>query len=94
MSQFTIDIFRNQPGVKIEGDSLLVRGIGGYGELYCSPTIYLDGRAMRGIGASDINLVVTPKEIRGVEIYAATQVPSEFSEVGELSPCVVPCWRR
>ena len=93
MVQVTTDIFRNQPGVKLEGDSLLVRGIGGYGELYCSPAIFLNGRSMRGVGGSDINLMVTPREIQGIEIYAATQVPGEFSD--GLSGCgSIVIWTR
>lgn len=93
MVRFTVDIFRNQAGVKVEGDSLLVRGIGGYGELYCSPTIFLNGRSMRALGSSDINLMVSPREIQGIEIYAATQVPGEFSD--GLSGCgSIVIWTR
>lgn len=112
MPQFTMDIFRNQAGIRVLGDTILVRGMGGLGTMrslddtlraartlgssdgfYCWPTIYVDGRPMQRLLGGDINVLMNPREIRGVEIYSATQTPAEFSD--GLTGCgVIVFWTR
>jgi hypothetical protein len=53
----------------------------------CIPTLYLDGRAYFGgqldITERDINMLVRPEEIAGIEVYNADQTPGAVSQQQE-----------
>ena len=49
----TSDLFRSMPGVLMQ-DKIMVRGTD---STYCSPSIYLDGRFLTGISASDLDAI-------------------------------------
>jgi hypothetical protein len=77
---YTTDIFRNVPGVRQDSREGWVTIRGPFGE--CEPTFYLDGKNLSGMGGLDadaINMWVSPKEIRGVEIYV-TNPPPQFQQ--------------
>ncbi len=81
----TSDLFRNLPGVRLEigaagvEKQLLVRG-----SLleWCSPAIYLDGLNISGVTADDIDVWVHPREVAGIEVYAALGAPPEYQASG------------
>jgi TonB-dependent Receptor Plug Domain len=51
----------------------------------CTPAIYLNGQVMNDVNASDLDAFVRPKDIAGIEVYAAGQAPPQF--VPGLSGC-------
>jgi outer membrane receptor for ferrienterochelin and colicin len=92
----TSDIFRNVPGVTINGargsinDSIIVRGALGP----CKASIYIDGRLMPSpFTTDDLDAYVRPKEIKGVEVYAGIGAPPQFQEdMGSCGSIVI--WTR
>jgi len=56
---------------------ILMRGIDGD---WCAPVIYLDGLAMPGFGADDLDAWIRPKDIEGIEIYSEATVPTQFAK--------------
>ena len=56
---------------------ILMRGIAGD---WCAPVIYLDGLAMPGLGADDIDAYLMPKDIEGIEVYSEATVPTQFQK--------------
>lgn len=56
---------------------ILMRGIDGD---WCAPVIYLDGLAMPGLGADDLDAWIRPKDIEGIEIYSEATVPTQFAK--------------
>lgn len=59
-----------------------------------SPVVYLDGMLIVNTGeAVDLNALVTPEQIEGIELYTGVTVPIEFNRSG--STCgVVVIWSR
>jgi hypothetical protein len=92
----TSDIFRNVPGVTINGargsinDSIIVRGALGP----CKASIYIDGRLMPSpFTTDDLDAYVRPTEIKGVEVYAGIGAPPQFQEdMGSCGSIVI--WTR
>jgi hypothetical protein len=56
---------------------ILMRGISGD---WCAPVIYLDGMAMPGLGADEIDAWLQPTQIEGIEIYSEATVPTQFQK--------------
>lgn len=81
------DLFRAVPGLRVErsplGDTQITMR-SNFGD-DCVPSFFLDGQHMRNLSADDINGFVEPKEIAGVEVYAGTEQPPQFSD--GLSGC-------
>jgi hypothetical protein len=81
------DLFRAVPGLRVErtplGDTQITMR-SNFGD-DCVPSFFLDGKHMRNLSADDINGFVEPKEIAGVEVYAGTELPPQFSD--GLSGC-------
>ena len=73
----------------------LVRMKGAAGEP-CAPTFFLNGFAwisgIRGLAQSDIQSVLEPAELRGVEVYAPAQIPERFNRRNGCG--VVVLWTR
>ncbi len=85
--QLTSDLFRAVPGVYWDGGTdpnaqILMRGI--FAER-CAPTVFLNGAMMNGLSANDLDLFVAPKDIVGIEVYAAGTAPPEFQNYGDTS---------
>jgi hypothetical protein len=85
------DLFRQIPGMRMEREGLDTRIImRGLFTEQCAPSVFIDGHLInsvltRGIdGAADtaatvdVDDWVRPKEIAGLEVYAAGAVPKEF----------------
>jgi hypothetical protein len=77
----TSDLFRSFPGVTFHGhdaDAMIkMRSIFDE-ETGCDPVFFLNGSAIRGIGISELNAFVVPREIVGVEVYQQGTVPAQF----------------
>ena len=75
----TSDLFRNVSGVYLDGssaeDTVMMRSP--LGEK-CPPTFYLNGSRFDAITISDIDVMVRPKEIAGIEVYMPGTVPMQY----------------
>ncbi len=61
---------------------------------YCTPAIYVDGAPTAGFSAGDLDAMVQPDQIEGIEVYTSSaQTPPQFSQ--GLRDCgVVAVWTR
>jgi hypothetical protein len=81
------DMLRTIPGVRVlpgRGFANVVRMRGG-----CAPTVWLDGLPLRG---TEIDEVVFPSEVAGVEVYHSVGMPIQFMSHGGCGAIVV--WTR
>ena len=73
------DLFRNFSGVYLDGNSAIdtvkMRGIT---DERCVPTFFLNGNRLDALTVSDIDVMVRPAEIAGVEVYMPGTVPLQF----------------
>jgi hypothetical protein len=69
---------------------ILMRG--GFGGGYCSPTLYLDGVKMSPEMLAELDFVVRPEELEGMEVYRSTNMPPQFSNFNGCGSIVV--WTR
>ena len=81
----TSDVFRSiQGGVTIERDSLgnryLAMPSNTFRSARCLPAIFIDGMSMRGLTTADIDGLLRPQDLLGIEVYRAANAPAEFSE--------------
>ena len=79
------DLFRSvQGGVRIDRDSLGNRYITMPSNTFqtprCLPAIFIDGMSMSGLTATDLDGLLQPSLLFGIEVYRASNVPVEFSE--------------
>lgn len=75
------DLFKFVRGLHIQrlwnGDVYLgMRDLAGR---LCAPVVYLDGHYIRGLGAEDINAMLGPDQIAGIEVYELGTAPAQFS---------------
>jgi hypothetical protein len=56
---------------------VLMRGIDGD---WCAPIIYVDGLAMPGLGADEIDAWLRPGDVEGIEVYSEATVPAQFQK--------------
>ncbi|HYC52361.1 MAG TPA: carboxypeptidase-like regulatory domain-containing protein [Gemmatimonadaceae bacterium] len=60
---------------------------------YCVPAVFLDGQRLMGEQVADLDLMVRPGDLRGVEVYRGFNSPGEFSNA--LNECgTVVMWTR
>ncbi len=81
----TSDLFASvQGGITIERDTLGNKFITLRSNTFrsnrCLPAIFLDGMSMRRLTTADIDGLVRPDELFGIEVYRAANAPVEFSE--------------
>lgn len=75
----TSDLFTAVPGVYLGQDSLgPVLTMKGIFADRCIPTVYLNGMNMGATSLTDIDVLVKPERLLGVEIYSAGLVPAQF----------------
>lgn len=92
----TSDIFKNFPGVYNDAGNttpepiISMRGI--FTER-CEPVIYINGVLMNGLSAPDIDQFVRPKDLVGIEVYQAGQVPPQF-QAGMTGCGSIVFWTR
>lgn len=93
----TSDLFRMMPGFigdgSIEMKSNFSDGGGNFG-VNCTPEVYIDGHLMRGIGAIELDGLVKPEHIAGIEVYSAgSPKPPQFDS--GMSGCgAVAIWQK
>lgn len=83
----TADLFATIPGLIRErasdGDeAFYMRGLF---SSRCVPAIYVNGQMMRNILASDVDMLVRPRDIAAMEVYTESQVPPQFQDA--MSGC-------
>jgi hypothetical protein len=93
----TSDLFRTLPGLIGDG-SLTMRGNfsdgGGNFGVSCVPEVYIDGHYMRGIGASEVDGLVAPEDIAGIEVYSTgSPKPAQF-DLGMSGCGSVVIWQK
>lgn len=81
----TSDLFLTvQGGITIVRDSIGNRYITMRSNTFrsdrCKPAIFLDGMSMHGLTTADIDALVRPEQLFGIEVYRAANAPGEFSE--------------
>lgn len=97
---YTTDVFRTVPGLTIElvdgMRQIQMRGVfgdfvqGSFGPEYtdkCSPGFYVNGVHVRWLATEDLDALVNPEEIAGVEVYREPHVPAQFSAGMSSRPC-------
>jgi hypothetical protein len=91
---FTADLFRMVPGMRLtpsgnNDQQLTMRG-GASGQ--CAPAIFLNRMRMNDITMNDLNAMVRPNDIIGMEMYSAAGAPGEFSDLRGCGSVVI--WTR
>jgi hypothetical protein len=92
----TSDIFRNLPGVRLMRDSsgftkqLQIRGMMAD---WCTPAIYINGGLMLGFDADEIDALIQPEQVKGVEIYTGPGTPGAFQQ-GMTGCGTIVLWTR
>jgi hypothetical protein len=91
---FASDLLRRVPGVNVDAATEKVTVRGAFG--HCAPALYVNDMYIPamfgGLDSDDIDLMVTPKDITGIEIYY-DQVPAQFQRA--LSGCgAIVIWTR
>ncbi len=84
----TADLFKMMPGVRLDrtvDDSMSITmrsAFGGFngGTAMCSPMIFLDRHPLPGISAAELDGLIVPTRLAGVEVYTESSVPAEFTE--------------
>lgn len=71
------DLFRSIPGYRvIPSRSGPTRTIVGRGN--CQPTLYVDGVRLRTVGGGNLDQVLEPDHLEGLEVYSGAQTPAQF----------------
>jgi hypothetical protein len=89
---FVSDWLRMVPGVRVSatggfGGSVVIRNGASHG--YCAPNVIVDGMASLG-GATNLEGLVNPQDIRGIEIYThVASMPSQFQVNGACGAIVI-----
>lgn len=90
------DLLRTVPGVMVvptagSGETVLMRGGQGLGNGVCRPDVWFDGARVTIDQSFPLNSLVSPSDIRAIEVYAhAALVPPQFAS---FSGCgVVVIW--
>jgi len=65
---------------------------GGSGGGYCQPSFYLNGMKMSPELLGDLDMLATPEELEGMEIYRGAGTPAEFSNFNGCGSVVI--WTR
>ncbi|GLC26921.1 MSCRAMM family protein [Roseisolibacter agri] len=92
----TSDLFKNMSGVRLEGDSILMRGP--FGD--CTPGFFIDGHYFDTLDRLEIDNFARPDRVRGIEIYTDASAPAQFRRLpgaagGDAAPCgSIVIWTR
>ena len=91
----TSDIIRRFPGMHFDrtnnpADGTMIQMRGTF-EDQCSVEFYVNGRHVGALNAEDLDQIVQPRDVLGIEMYSATSVPPQFSEgmIGKSCGAVV-----
>ena len=73
------DVLRRAPGVTLATDNSHNVKIRMRGEQEsCTPAIFLDGKQLINWELGDINGLVQPEDVGGMEVYTPAMTPAEF----------------
>ncbi|HEX8431475.1 MAG TPA: carboxypeptidase regulatory-like domain-containing protein, partial [Longimicrobium sp.] len=90
----TSELFDMIPGLQRErnaeeGDRFTMRSVFS-GADRCVPAVFMNGHRMEGLSASEVDMLVSPKEIAAMEVYTESQSPPQFqSPMGGCGSIVV-----
>lgn len=86
----TSDLFNTVPGLRLDRSTIgvgptLIRMRATHSPFtneateWCAPGIYVDGAYRNDLNADDVDNIVNPNEIGGIEVYSGTFIPVQFS---------------
>ncbi|HET7187098.1 MAG TPA: carboxypeptidase regulatory-like domain-containing protein [Gemmatimonadaceae bacterium] len=86
----TGDLFRTMQDLSLDEravgpKTILMRG--GIG--WCAPGVYVDDHFMRDLTLDDINAIVQPREVGGIEIYTEASAPPQFQRMDGCGSIVI-----
>jgi Carboxypeptidase regulatory-like domain len=73
------DLLRHAPSIELSTDNahtVKIRMRGDQGA--CTPAIFLDGKQLVYFDLTDMNSLVQPEELAGMEVYSAAMTPAQF----------------
>lgn len=76
-SIFTSGIFRSISGVRVFGDTILVRSAF---DGWCVPEFYIDGHYLFTQSGEELDAEMLPKDIAAIEVYPGGTAPSQFTQ--------------
>jgi len=83
---YVSELFRTLPGVYLDDSNVETRiTMRGTFEDRCIPAVFVDGRQMLDVAATDIDNLISIKQLAAVEVYSASQAPPPF--LPTLSGC-------
>lgn len=90
----TTDLLRRVPSVLITDNgfehTVLMHGALGY----CSPAVYVDGTAVTGMTPDDLDMMVLPEAVAGMEVYtSAVDAPPQF-QIAQNGCGVIVVWTQ
>lgn len=71
-----LDLIPATPGDPTVGNKVMMKGV--FSADMCEPMIYINGTPTPGINADELDLIVRPERIIGIEVYSATSMPPQF----------------
>jgi hypothetical protein len=91
----TTDLMRRVPSVRIQESGftrrVLMRSMTGG---MCEPDIYVDGMYMIGMSTNDLDMMVHPDQVAGVEVYTSpVEAPPDF-QMGKNTCGVIAVWTQ
>jgi hypothetical protein len=90
-TQFT-DLMRSIPGLQVSGSmgqqTLTSTRSSTSGSGGCV-TVFVDGATWQQLAPGDLDSFVRPEEVAAVEVYSGTQVPAQFTTIGQNCSAVV-----
>ncbi|MEO7361551.1 MAG: carboxypeptidase regulatory-like domain-containing protein [Gemmatimonadaceae bacterium] len=89
-------LFRNFPGLDVlpadfGNTKIMMKGV--FSGDMCEPMIYINGTPTPGVTAEEIDNIVRPERIIGVEVYSATSMPPQFQSARTGCGSIV-IWQR
>lgn len=91
-AMFPTDLLQGIPGLLIQ-TAKTGRGYRVQGRAGCAPTIWINGHAIQG-ASENLEEVVSPSDIRAIEVYRGPNVPAQFATPRADGCEVVILWTR
>lgn len=92
-----VDLIRTMPGILLARDSnnyeiLVQRSLTSFTREFCRVAVFVNGIALTDPRVDDLNAILRPAQMRGVEIYNGGSAPVEFSKRNGCGSVVI--WTR
>jgi hypothetical protein len=86
------DVFRSVGGMEVVADQIQMRGLS---LDKCNPDFYLNGAYLGEQTVDDLDTLVRPKDVLGIEVYPIGAVPQQFTRgMGGDNCGVVLIWTK